>query len=378
MGRPAATIASIQAHGDSARSAERATVDTIAERLARRAVARGDRTLDILMLSAGGQNGAYGAGFLRGWRARSDASMPRFDLVTGVSTGALQAPFALLGTTEALDTVAALYRNAAEQIAPSINWLFWLRRDGGLVNTERLERTVERVLDGPMRDQIREQLAAGRQLAIGSTDLDLGVGRTWNLDMDSTTAGLARVHTLLRASSAIPGIFPPVVIDGHVHADGGVVSTVLSVLDFESSVALVKRLRAHGVADQVTVRLWVVMNQGTHAPVQVMDPARRTQIHQRGDGVLYYSQQPLLLENLANLARAVTATVPGLRVELRFTAVPPELANAPGASQLFDKAFMRQLEQLGFDRAQSANPWDETTSRYERPPLPAILPPVPP
>ena len=65
--RPLATIASLTAEFPAIRLAERATVDTVVARLARRAVARGDRTLDILLLSGGGQKGAYGAGFLRGW-----------------------------------------------------------------------------------------------------------------------------------------------------------------------------------------------------------------------------------------------------------------------------------------------------------------------
>ncbi|NBW48465.1 MAG: hypothetical protein EBR46_10170, partial [Betaproteobacteria bacterium] len=87
---------------------DRATRDSIVERLVRRVVRRGDRTLDVLLLSGGGQNGAFGAGFLRGWRARSDERMPTFDLVSGISTGALQSPYALLGTPAAIDTLTAL------------------------------------------------------------------------------------------------------------------------------------------------------------------------------------------------------------------------------------------------------------------------------
>src|SRR5262249_37371593 len=122
--RPSTTIEKLNASVDSLAALNRELRDSVAERLARRVVARGDNTLDILVLSGGGQMGAYGAGFLRGWHSRSGASMPRFDLVTGVSTGALQAPFALLGTTEALDTVAFLYRNATDQIAPKVDWFF--------------------------------------------------------------------------------------------------------------------------------------------------------------------------------------------------------------------------------------------------------------
>ena len=77
--RPPITLATLERDAALARIAERANVDTIVERLARRVVARGDRTLDILYLSGGGQHGAYGVGFLRGWKSRADAPLPRFE-----------------------------------------------------------------------------------------------------------------------------------------------------------------------------------------------------------------------------------------------------------------------------------------------------------
>ena len=49
----------------------------------------------FLAISGGGDDGAFGAGLLAGWSARGDR--PVFGLVTGVSTGALSAPFAFLG-----------------------------------------------------------------------------------------------------------------------------------------------------------------------------------------------------------------------------------------------------------------------------------------
>src|SRR5690349_13988088 len=140
--RPPATVATIAASSPGLAVAYRATMDSVIERLVRRAASSGDHTLDILLLSGGGQNGAYGAGFLRGWKTRSDAPMPQFDVVTGVSTGALQAPFAFLGNSTALDTLSALYLRAADRIAPTIDWFFWLRRTGGLVKTDRYRATI--------------------------------------------------------------------------------------------------------------------------------------------------------------------------------------------------------------------------------------------
>jgi hypothetical protein len=69
----------------------------------------------------------------------------------------------------------------------------------------------------------------------------------------------------------------------------------------------------------------------------------------------------------ADLARAVSADVPGLNVEMRYTAIPSELATEPGANMLFDEAWMLRLEKLGYERARSTSPWDEIGSPYERP-----------
>ena len=87
--RPPATVESLTVDGVGHDKAQRALFDASIDRLAERAITRGDRTLDILLLSGGGQHGAYGIGFLRGWLSRTGDSMPRFDLVTGVSTGSL-------------------------------------------------------------------------------------------------------------------------------------------------------------------------------------------------------------------------------------------------------------------------------------------------
>jgi len=366
-------LPSLLRDADVARAAQRATIERLVDTLAGRAVARGDRTLDVLVLSGGGQHGAYGAGFLRGWRARSDAPMPRFDLVTGISTGALQAPFALLGTEAALDRAAALYRSAATESAPTVDWWFWIRRTGGVVDTTRYRRAIEATLDERMRAQLRAEFDTGRQLATATTDLDLGTGRVWDLGHElSRPDGPARAHTILLGTTAIPGIFPPVLIDGHVHSDGGIVSNVLPVLDFETCRLLADRLRARGMTGPVTVRMWIVLNVWTHPRLLVIDPASRSLIARRSSAMIFVTQQPQMLASLTDLARAVSADVPELRLQVRHTALPPELAGEPGSEALADEAWMLRLEQRGYERARGAAPWDEITSPYERPPAPRL------
>jgi len=412
--RPPATPASIAADGAASDAAYRATIDSAIDRLAARAIARGDRTLDLLLLSGGGQNGAYGAGFLRGWHERADHPMPRFDLVTGISTGAIQAPFAVLGTTAALDTLRGLYLAAAEGFAPTFDWLFWLRRTGGLVDATRFHRTIRHEFNPAMAAALREEFAGGRQLLMLTTDQDLGVGHVWDIAHELSTgsmtgnatgrtpgvatsittgntagtitgsatsssasaadsAALDRVRSIVLASSAIPAIFPPIVLDGHVHTDGGSTSNLLTLFTETDWRALADRLRARGLSlgtrDTLYVHLWIVMNTWTQARPVVINPASRGAIRVRNGELMLLLQQPQLLTAEETLVHAVNADVPGLRLTMRYTAVPSSLASEPGADALFAHAWMRRLDSLGEARALGATPWDTASlSPYLRPP----------
>lgn len=370
VSRPATSVPALLAEAPAVTAANLAVRDSVVARLARRAVARGDATLDLLLLSGGGQHGAFGVGFLRGWASRADAPMPRFDLVSGISTGALQAPFALLGTPAALDTIASLYRAAADRIAPTLDWWFWLRRTGGIVNTARYERSLAATMNAALRTQLHAEFAADRQLLTATTDLDLGIGRLWDLgvELGTSDAALARTHTLLYTATAIPGIFPPRTIDGHVHGDGGVIANVLPLLELDDYRRLATALRAAGVSAPVRVRLWVVMNLWTHAPPRVIRPASRRAISSRSTELLFWTAQPMLLRRLEEMAEAVRVAVPGLTLDVRIAAPASSLATEPGADKLFDKAWMTRLEQIGYDQARGASPWDSTWSSYVRPP----------
>lgn len=368
ISRPSTSVASVQQDAAPLARRDRVTRDSVIARLVRRVERRGDRTLDLLLLSGGGGNGAFGAGFLRGWRSRPDAPMPRFDLVTGISTGALQAPFALLGTPAALDTITALYGRAATTIAPTFDWWFWLRRTGGLVNTKRYDRMLAMVVDGQFRSELRSAFNEDRQMLFATTDFDLGIGRLWSLgdELDSTEASLARARTLLRAATAIPGVFPSTVVDGHVHADGGVVENILQGLTFADYQQLGEALIARGLRD-VTVRVWVVMNLWTHVEPWVTSPSSRKQMNNRSTSLLFYLHQPSTLAALENLSRAVSAEVPGLRMQVRVAGLPSSESMSPGANKLFERAFMQRLDSLGFAKARGSSPFDVISSAYVRP-----------
>ena len=52
-------------------------------------------SIDVLALSGGGAEGAFGAGLLVGWTEAGNR--PEFSIISGTSSGALIAPFAFLG-----------------------------------------------------------------------------------------------------------------------------------------------------------------------------------------------------------------------------------------------------------------------------------------
>ena len=144
-----------------------------------------------------------------------------------------------------------------------------------------------------MAAALRSEFRGDRQFLVGTTDFDLAIGRVWDMarEMDTTTAGLSRGREILFASTAIPGIFPPTLLDGHVHSDGGVIANLLVPLDLASIRGLALRLRAYGIAESVTVRVWTVVNLFTHMSPTVVNPSDRGAMSMRASLLLLAAQQ---------------------------------------------------------------------------------------
>ena len=120
-------------------------------------------TIDILVISGGGDWGAFGAGVLKGWgRVSGERSRPLFDVVTGVSTGALIAPFAFLGDDASIERIVHFYRNPPEDVAKSRGWLFFLPDNPSLFVVPGLERDLRTTFDRAMLESI---VAQGARIA---------------------------------------------------------------------------------------------------------------------------------------------------------------------------------------------------------------------
>lgn len=166
----------------------------------------------VLVLSGGGSHGAWGAGVLNGWAQR-----PVFNVVTGVSTGALLATHAFLGEPEVLRD---LYTNVSDRDIYRQRFILAALFSDSLASLAPLERLIARHVTDETIDRVAAQ--GRRKLYVATVDLDHGETRIWDLTAEARAKRYDRYRSILLASSSVPGLYPPVMIDGSMHVDGGV------------------------------------------------------------------------------------------------------------------------------------------------------------
>ena len=306
-------------------------------------------TIDLLIISGGGDWGAFGAGVLKGWgRVKGESARPQFDAVTGVSTGALIAPFAFLGDDESIERIVQLYRNPATDIATSRGLLFFLPNNPSFYLLPGLERELRTALDRDMLERIAAQEASGRLLLVNTTNIDLGDLHPWDVVAEAKAALAAgepeRVHRILLASAGIPAIFPAQQIGPHLYVDGAITGNILygARVDQEQGVAAQWRAK-HGRAPAPRVRYWVIFNNQFRFPPEVTQ-ARWPDIMSRATIMATQSATLSAMRHLAANAE-LTRIKYGIDVELRIMAVPE--AWAPQVAGTFKKEVMNDLADLG-------------------------------
>lgn len=183
----------------------------------------------ILVLTSGGADGAFGAGVIRSWTA--SGRRPQFDIVSGTSTGALQATAAFLGPD---------YDGLLERVYTSTQTRDILRPNGlktllgtGLYDPAPLRRLLEEVIDESMLDAVAAAHAAGRRLYVTTTDMTAGRSVVWDMGAiaSSQSDRKSAYIGVLVASAAVPGLVEPVYVRDQegkvaVHSDGGVKTPV--------------------------------------------------------------------------------------------------------------------------------------------------------
>jgi predicted acylesterase/phospholipase RssA len=306
-------------------------------------------TIDMLVISGGGDWGAFGAGVLKGWgQVKGELARPQFDAVTGVSTGAMIAPFAFLGDDEAIERIVRLYRNPKPDWTESRGWFFFWPSNPSFFALPGLEREMRESLDRPMLERIAAEAASGRVLAVNTTNIDLGDSRPWDIiaearaELASGTPG--RVQSILLASAGIPAVFPAREIGTFLYVDGAITGNILygGRIDEQDSLAVLWRKR-NPSTPLPRLRYWVIFNNQFRFPPQVT-PAHWPDIMSRATIMATQTGTVSAMRHL--YARAeLNRLKQKVDVEVRVMSVPESFV--PSVPGTFQKEVMNALADLG-------------------------------
>lgn len=315
------------------------------------AIARGKTgPMTVLAISGGGSDGAFGAGVLNGWT--ETGTRPEFDIVAGISTGALIAPFAFLGP-DFDDELKTNYTAVTDKDIFRKRDIFGiLNRWDSAMDTGPLLRMIHRQFDETVLTRIAEEHRRGRRLYVGTTDLDAQALVAWDMGAIATSGQPGARDLFCRvllASASIPGAFPPVEIeveaDGRryreMHADGGCVTQVFGMGLIGKLMAMSGRAegRMYVLRNSQFAREWEVTKRTLPA---ISGRAIGTLIKSNGLGDMYRSY-------VASLAEGV---------DFNMVAIPSTFV--PGEKEgMFDPLYMNRLYQEGYQLALSGNAWQK-------------------
>jgi len=308
--------------------------------------------LNLLAVSGGAEDGAFGAGLLCGWSEQG--ARPAFDLVTGVSTGALTAPFAFLGP--AYDhALRDVFTNITANDVLRQRWLTAAIFDDALADTTPLLDMITRHLNEAMLADIARAYREGRMLLIGTTDLDAQVPVIWNIGAIANS-GHPQAATVIRrvllASAAVPGAFTPVMFDvtldgqsfQEMHVDGGAFAQAFL---YPPTLTRLRRERARQGQPVVQATAYVIRNAR-------LDP-QWASVNRRTMGIAGRAISTMITASGVNDVMRIYTTTRQDEVDFNLAYIGPEFTGE--STTPFDQAYMRALFAYGFERARVGYPW---------------------
>jgi hypothetical protein len=307
---------------------------------------------DLLALSGGGEDGAFGAGLLVGWGERG--GRPQFKIVTGTSTGALAAPFAFLGSEYDWALRKIYTETQPDDVVAKRRFLLSAVNNEALMDNGPLAQSITRYVDAKLLDRIAEEYEKGRLLLVSTTNLDSGKLVIWNIGAIAASGHPRRlelVRKVMLAAAAIPGLLPPVMIDvlldqekrQEMHVDGGTVSQVFL---YPPSLRLGTILRRD---DTTRPKAYIVRNGRASPPPEKVERktlaiagrAIETMIASNGVGDLYRiyttAQRDRIDFNLALIGG-----------DFKQPHTPP-----------FDRAYMAKLFEYGLQKGRRGYLWQK-------------------
>jgi hypothetical protein len=315
----------------------------------------------FLAISGGGGDGAFGAGLITGWTGHG---RPVFKVVTGISTGALIAPFAFLGPryddilrqTYTTSTDASIFRKRS---------LIKGIMSDAMADTLPLQGMVDRLVTPEFLAQIAAEYAKGRLLLVGTTNLDAQRGVIWNMtalaaSTDPDAIGLFR--KILLASASIPGAFPPVMIDVTVdgkhyqemHVDGGAIAQVFI---YPQRFHLKEIAAEHGYDRHRT--LYIIRNAR-------LDP-EWSHINRRTMSIAANAISSLIQTQGNGDLNRMYLTAGRDHLDYNLAYIPSDFTLV--SKSQFDPDYMGQLFAKGRDMAASGYPWQKYPPGYEPEPV---------
>jgi hypothetical protein len=324
--------------------------------------ADGQPVYDYLAVSGGGSAGAFGSGILNGWT--KEGTRPKFKVVTGVSTGALIAPFAFLGP----DYDAQL-KDAYTTIDPSKvfflrDWLSLLWHES-VTDNAPFKVLIAKHVDDKMLDKIAVEHANGRRLYVLTTDLDREQPVVWDMGAIASSKSMDRLklfRQVLLASTSIPVVFPPVFIDvtidgkkrDEMHVDGGVFMQSFFIGNMLNLTKMAAD--AHPEWKKRAIQRLHVIRNGRIDPVATEMKRGIGSIASRAIATL------MKVSGVNDLYRLYLGQTTG-ELELYFVAFP--VGYQALSTEEFNQAEMIQEYNLGYKMGSEGVPWQRLPPGYQ-------------
>ena len=310
---------------------------------------------NILVLSGGGADGAFGCGVLDGWRD-APCGRPQFDVVTGVSTGALMATFAFLGEPCDDATLRFVYTRTSD--AEIHDGPFTWGAPDSIFDTGPLERLIARHVTPEALARVASAHRQGRRLYVATVDLDAGELVIWPLSKTAAEGGphaVERFRKILLAAAAIPMVFPPVRIDRDLHVDAGLREAVFLRQAMLGVSRAYNATRPH--RSDIPPAVWVIVNGRLEIdPAPVGD--NLIEIGTRSLDIYTQSLEFLSVREVAHLA---AANCPAFG--FRYCSIPASLEDQspePGPlGPMFEPKRMSRLYVAGREMARTQKAWHE-------------------
>ncbi len=307
---------------------------------------------DHLVLSGGGANGAFGAGLLNGWTQAG--TRPEFAIVTGVSTGAIIAPFAFLGSK--YDRfLTEFYTTYSTKDLLRTRVLAGLAGASSLASSEPLAKLIERYVTPQLMAEVAREYESGRFLLVGTTNLDVQRPVIWNMGeiaKRGDNQALELFRRVIRASISIPAAFEPVLIDvtaggkkgQELHVDGGTTDNAILVpLHLQVSGAPVANKQ------HPKQRMFVVLNSTLKPKTKIVKSS--------AFGVASRSLDTLLQQQTEGDVLKLYNFALRNKVDFNYAEIPSTFEREP--EEVFDTEYMKELYGIGEKLGREGYPWQK-------------------